>query len=316
MTPTFTLVTPTADQPTGIALCERFMAAQTIDVRQFQWIVVDDGVEPARLTMGQEHIRRQREPECKPAQSFCRNLIEALPRVMGDWIVFIEHDDFYKPGHLELLAELTSQKGALIAGDGIQRYYNVIQRSYRVFENYGACLCQTAIATKLRPNITKVIEGQLAKGKYGVDASLWRDVQPAKWALKHAGTALGIKGLPGRPGLGLGHRPTTDGKWRPDPALAMLRTWIGDAAEIYAPFSADEIAKPKPAAAAAPSHGGADVPLLDAHRASVLLGVDAFGLLKLVRAGKIEVARAEKGRHFFAASEVDRIRQQLNGGGR
>lgn len=44
-----TVITPTADQPTGIALLERYMARQT--VKPDAWIVADDGNTPASLTM-------------------------------------------------------------------------------------------------------------------------------------------------------------------------------------------------------------------------------------------------------------------------
>lgn len=323
MTPKFTLVTPTADQPAGLTLCERFMAAQTLDVRQCQWIVVDDGVEAAALTMGQKHIRRPREADCTPTQSFCRNLLAALPQVKGEWIVFIEHDDYYTPAHLEMLAGLAEKKGAQIVGDGMQRYYNVHQRCYRVFENYGACLCQTAISVSLMPMITKTIEDLLKRNKYGVDAQLWRNVPESKWGVKLAGSALGIKGLPGRAGLGLGHRPTTDGKWTADPDLAMLRSWIGDAADIYAGFSRDmqQPTSKTPTPQQPPAQPLPRVPtrppvprLLDAVDASRALSVDMIGLLKLERRGKIKVEKIERGCRFYTHGEVERVRQVLGAG--
>lgn len=313
MTPKFTLVTPTADQPTGIALCQRSMAAQTLDVRQFQWLVIDDGIDAAALTMGQQHIRRTREADCTPTQSFCRNLLTALPHVKGDWIVFIEHDDYYTPAHLELLAGLVAKKGVQIVGDGMQRYYNVHQRCYRVFENYGACLCQTAIATALTPMITKTIEDLMRRGKYGVDAQLWKNVPQAKWNVTQAGSALGIKGLPGRAGLGLGHRPTTDGKWTADHELAVLRQWIGPAADIYRPFFEHADAEISPAESRASGASPNPPALLDAERAARALGTDITGLLKLERRGTIKPEKMERGRRFFAPAEVERARRVLLG---
>src|SRR3990167_6985387 len=97
MTP-LTLITPTADQPIGIVLCERYMRAQTW--QDFRWIVVDDGEVPATLTMGQEHIRRPREPDCRDVESFCRNLLTAIPLVRTPYVAIIEHDDWYHPDHL------------------------------------------------------------------------------------------------------------------------------------------------------------------------------------------------------------------------
>src|SRR5690606_25010357 len=44
------IITPTADRPRGIELCERYMARQT--VQPHEWVVADGGHIPAKLTMG------------------------------------------------------------------------------------------------------------------------------------------------------------------------------------------------------------------------------------------------------------------------
>ena len=49
-----TVITPTADQPIGMRLLEKYMARQT--VQPDEWIVADDGEVPARLALGQKHI--------------------------------------------------------------------------------------------------------------------------------------------------------------------------------------------------------------------------------------------------------------------
>lgn len=237
-----TLVTVTADQPTGIALCEGFMRAQTVDVSAMRWVVVDDGLQAATLTMGQAHVRRAREPECRPAESFCRNLLAAIPHVGTPWAIFVEHDDWYSPRHLETLLELMARPGSQIAGDGRQRYYNVKERCWRPFVNFGACFCQTALHARQLPLLERLVRQGLAANHYGIDGRLWRHVPRSRWTLRDAGTALGIKGLPGRAGLGLGHRPTAD--WYPDLELVRLREWIGDAADLYAPFYAPSEALP------------------------------------------------------------------------
>jgi glycosyl transferase family 2 len=237
-----TIVTVTADQPIGLALVETYMRAQTVDITGARWVVVDDGLEAATLTMGQQHIRRTREANCRPAQSFCRNLLAALPQIRGEWAIFLEHDDYYGPRHLETILGLMARKDARIAGDGLQRYYNVKERCWHPFNNFGACFCQTALHVKHLPLLKRLVEGHLSADYYGVDAKLWRHVPRREWAVESVGTALGIKGLPGRAGLGLGHRPTAD--WKRDPELETLRTWIGADAERYAPFYAPSAALP------------------------------------------------------------------------
>lgn len=229
-----TLITPTCDQPTGIALCEQFVQRQTIYGRvPIQWIVVDDGIVPAKLTMCQIHVHREREPDCQPAQSFCRNLLAAIPFVSGDTIAFVEHDDHYKPAHLETIcAQLNGS--SLLAGDDQQRYYHVGHRCWRLFQNRGASLCQTAMRRALLPRFGDAVRECLAASRIHVDFTLWSRTPDRERSLARTDTVLGIKGLPGRPGLGVGHRPGP--QWNRDPELTQLREWIGEDAELYSQF--------------------------------------------------------------------------------
>ena len=231
--PTLTLITPTADQPTGIAFLETYIRRQTLwGAAPIQWIVVDDGIVPADLTQGQTHLRRVREDRCHPTESFCRNLLAALPLVHGEYVYFIEHDDYYQPQHLEQLAGQLAQ--AEIAGDASQRYYNVARRIWRVYQNKGASLCQTAIRRSVLPQVASLLYECLAKRQYGLDRALWESVPAAQWSLEPSLTVVGIKGLPGRVGLGIGHRPQQG--WTYDPDGSRLRTWIGEDAASYLPF--------------------------------------------------------------------------------
>lgn len=211
------------------------MQRQTLYGRaSIQWIVVDDGVSPATLAMGQTHILRAREPDCLPAQSFCRNLLAAIPHITGDVIAFIEHDDWYAPAHLEAIVDQLA--GAVqIAGDDQQRYYNVSQRCWRIFPNSGASLCQTAIRRELLPRFEMVARRCLAASKFGVDRALWDATRPHERSLKRADTVVGIKGLPGRRGLGVGHRPSGP-QWTFDAELEQLRAWVGNDADLYRSF--------------------------------------------------------------------------------
>lgn len=227
-----TLITPTCDQPTGIRLCESYVRRQTLyGLVPIQWIVVDDGIEPAKLTMGQTHVRRTREPDCQPTQSFGRNLLAAIPHVTGDTIAFFEHDDWYAPTHLQTIIEQLNGK-ALLAGDDQQRYYNVQHRCWRLFQNKGASLCQTAMRSALLSRFEEVVKQCLVANRFYIDWALWSKVPAAQKTLARTDTVLGIKGLPGRPGLGIGHRPKGP-EWSADPDLSQLRAWIGADAALY-----------------------------------------------------------------------------------
>jgi hypothetical protein len=68
-----------------------------------------------------------------------------------------------------------------------------------------------------------------------VDLRLWGAAQGGRVWNPDARQMIGIKGMPGRAGIGIGHRPR--GSWPKDRDLAVLRRWIGDDAEAYAGFA-------------------------------------------------------------------------------
>lgn len=224
----FTLLTPTCDRPAGFALAERWMAAQTVPVTN--WVVADGGGVPVVPTLGQRHIHVRTPPG---ARNFTTNLLRGLEVVTGDILIVIEDDDYYAPTHLERILEQIHQRGIGIAGDDEQRYYNVQHRRWRVFQNRGASLCQTAIRRELFPLLVRAIsEAQKIGHGYGVDGALWQSAPPAAKSLVRTKTVVGVKGLPGRPGLGIGHRPTGPG-WTDDQNGQQLRAWIGADADAY-----------------------------------------------------------------------------------
>ncbi len=224
------VITPTSNRPVGFALAEIFMARQT---RQpDEWIVADGGMQPVVCTLGQVHLHEVSAPGPK---NFAGNLLRALDAATGDVIVCFEDDDHYKPEHLERLVARLAAADALIAGDDDQRYYNVLKRCWRTFNNEGGCLCQTAFRRELVPVFQTAIRGQIAKNHYGIDTAFWKAVPRARWNLARDHTVLGIKGLPGQVGLGIGHRPGSG--WTADPRLTQLTAWIGDDVSLYVDFA-------------------------------------------------------------------------------
>lgn len=223
------VVTPTADRPLAFALTERYMARQT--VQPDEWIVADGGMTPSVCTMGQIHIHA---PGPAGAGNFGKNLLNGLAVASGDVIVFIEDDDWLRPDHIECLVAV-AERFPLVGSESVQRYYNVAHRCWRRFDNVGASLCQTAIRRELWSAFGETVHSQMAGGRYGVDTTFWRSVPRSKWGMADQMTVLGIKGLPGRPGLGIGHRP--DKRWAKDETFAQLHAWIGNDAELYQPYS-------------------------------------------------------------------------------
>lgn len=225
-------ITPTADRPVAFELVERFMRRQT--VQPDEWIVADGGEVPVACAMGQIHLRGSLGRVPAGAANFAHNLLNGIAEASGDLLIFIEDDDWLAPTHIERMVDLARGPGSLFGADDHQRYYNVAHRSWRVFNNVGASLCQTAMRRSILPAFEQTIRACLAKGTYGIDTTLWRATPQSEWAIAGAETVVGIKGLPGRAGLGVGHRPGIG--WTPDPDLARLRAWIGDDASLYESF--------------------------------------------------------------------------------
>jgi glycosyltransferase involved in cell wall biosynthesis len=223
-----TVITPTADQPTGIALLEKYMERQT--VQPDQWIVSDDGVESAKLTKNQEHLYTERQYE--GGKSLANNMLKALDKVNGDIVLIMEHDDYYQPNHIEIC--LRTLKNYAASGSLWQRYYNIEHKCYLIMKNVGSALCNTAFYADYIPDMQKAAQKAFNENKYCVDRLFWDAlIRKTKTNIHQFNTVVGIKGLPGRKGLGLGHRPDPKRDWKQDPKLEILRTWVGDNIENY-----------------------------------------------------------------------------------
>lgn len=233
--PAITLVTPTHDRPQAFALCEKYMARQT--VKPDRWIVVDDGVEPARCTLGQERIRLLTIDT--PRESFRKNWLTGLQMARGR-ILCIEDDDWYRADYIEQMAEMFDARPLI--GEARARYFNVRHRMFLTHTNrFHASLCQTGIGSEeIRQAAVRVLETD--KRPEMLDGSLWRrsGVSPELKLLRPSSTiCVGIKAVPGRGGMGVGHS-LAEMKAQPyqfDPSAEMLRRWIGEEdAVAYLPF--------------------------------------------------------------------------------
>lgn len=228
------LLTPTSDRPAAFALCERWMqrALRQMPRVPVQWIVADDGLQPACCTLGQEHLRLP--PAENSGESFRRNLAAALQHVRYDAVAFIEDDDWYAPAYLQRVWTWLVG-GAQIVGEARARYYHVRERRYLHCRNSAhASLCQTAIRRELVPWLLAHLKRTETTF---VDIDLWRDaaVKCRQLLWPNSQLSVGIKGLPGKAGIGIGHR--LDASCRRDVDGRVLRQWVGADAEVYRPFA-------------------------------------------------------------------------------
>jgi hypothetical protein len=231
-----TAVTCTGDRPMPFGLCVEYMANQTR--RPDEWIIVDDGRVP--LTQSAQRLQEYCEiPNVKivrrlaqrydPPHTLCVNLLEALEHVSNTSIVFIEDDDWYSPRHIELIDE-GLQAADLVGFQGIV-YYHVGRRCYRAMGETSphASLCQTGITANAGQTLSRICASQ--DTGFFVDLRLWREFAGNINLQKNMGTVVGIKGLPGRPGLTAGWRSSNG--YTPDRELKYLESLIGEDVRNY-----------------------------------------------------------------------------------
>ncbi|HGM6729573.1 TPA: glycosyltransferase family A protein [Stenotrophomonas maltophilia] len=223
-----TLLTATGARPAAWALCERWMSRQDY-AGPVRWIIVDDGPEPQPVTFrrdGWQLVLVRPSPHWAHGQNTqARNLLKGLAAVdPAESLVIIEDDDHYAADWLTTVA--AELQHAELVGEHRARYYNVQQRRGRQLVNTGhASLCSTAMRGSALQDFADACR---SRPKF-IDLELWRRAHDRRLFGGHR--VVGIKGLPGRGGIGMGHDAGFKGE--PDSTGALLRNWIGDDAEVY-----------------------------------------------------------------------------------
>ena len=218
------LLTTTGGRPEAWELCKRWVRQQT---RQADaWIIVDDCAEMSDMsgiTIPTMLVRPQ--PFWQPGQNTqARNLLAALESVTpNDTLIIIEDDDYYAPTWVQSVVEWS--KRFELVGERNALYYHVGHRQYRSCGNLThASLCSTA----MRGSALEFFKRVCQKNYKFIDMQLWRNFRGSK-KLFDTKMTTGIKGLPGRAGIGGGHRMSG----RPDPNGELLKKRIGDDASVY-----------------------------------------------------------------------------------
>lgn len=234
-----TLITATGSRPEAWALCQKYMYRQTTKEFVDWYVVYDSEAKPlllphpdnfkVRLIQGQKlwrpGINTQRPNLDTAIQALRQELKSAIVPLSAIPVFVIEDDDWYAATYLETMLFFL-QKFPFV-GQANSRYYNVAERSHRQWLNYQhASLCETAF----HANQLDVFERGVNSGDLFMDCSLWRIVKTEKiphLLFDHLGLVCGIKGLPGRQGIGAGHTP--DPTFTRDPGYRQLFDWVGNA---------------------------------------------------------------------------------------
>lgn len=202
------LITPTGGRPEQIKHCMGFMKNQTYSGPVI-WILVDDCY-PTTVNTVPEDFREDWTivkfypfPIWKEGDNTqARNLkagIEEVKKYDVDAVFIIEDDDYYTPKYLSVMT--AALKGFDVVGEIQTVYYNVQLKSERRCVNTKhSSLFQTAFTPKMISLFEEVLTYQ---EKY-IDISFFKEAKNIQF-LKGLNLSVGIKGLPGRGGIGNGH---------------------------------------------------------------------------------------------------------------
>lgn len=224
-----TVVTATGARPEAFARCEYYMKRQTYK-GPLEWVIVDDyQQEPTKCTMSNQIYVKGPKPWRPGINTQRPNLDAALPYIRGDYIFIWEDDDWYAPTFLEHYLRLLQYYSAV--GEGNSKYYNIQQRCWREWKNYEHCsLCQSGFRQELMPRFEEAVNS----GELFIDMALWRIFHAHKlkpFLFNGQNLTIGIKGMPGRFGIGAGHAP--DNTYIKDPGLTKLAELIGPEDAAY-----------------------------------------------------------------------------------
>lgn len=227
-----TLLTATGCRPQAWAITERWAQAQDFD-GEVDWIIVDDGEEPQPITFKRDGWRTivvRPQPYWQPGQNTqARNLAAGLKLVeKGSRLVIWEDDDYMHPAYLRTVHRWLDTHD--LVGEAPARYYNIkSRRALQLKNKQHASLCCTAMKGKA----IEAFARELVPGVQFIDMNLWRNFYGTK-ALYPTKLVVGLKGLPGRTGIGMGHKPDMRGD--DDPNLLTLKDWIGEEAAAILPL--------------------------------------------------------------------------------
>lgn len=213
-----TAITPTGGRPEALGLCDQYMQRQTC--QDFRWVVLDDCDPQAYTPTRADKIIRPDWRWATGDNTQHKAMLELL-KEPGP-VVIIEDDDWYHPDWIRTCIEQLEHHE--LFGERHTLYYHVANRTWKRMNNaHHASLCATACRGSAKDILIAVCHA----GARMIDHQLWRSHQGH---LVDTDQVIGIKGLPGRPGIGVGHK-MNNGK--PDQDLGKLRGWIGNDVTAY-----------------------------------------------------------------------------------
>jgi hypothetical protein len=211
---------------------------------QVLWVIIDDGI-PRTTIFIPDNFRDNwsihkifPQPAWQPGNNTqARNIIAGLDFIEMNYkdveaIFIIEDDDYYKPQYLERM--MSRFNGFKVLGEMNTIYYNVIYRTYFVNRNTShSSLFQIAFRPEMIPLFRSVMKEKFIDFKFYEKLHAQEYVRRGEVGFFNEGNlAVGMKGIPGRAGIGAGHGRLLN--MLPDPQMKYLLTQIPlEDAQLY-----------------------------------------------------------------------------------
>lgn len=226
------LLTPTGNRLIQFNFCVEMMTNQTYG-GDVTWVIVDDGKDHmVTPSVKNWNIIHEKLPEGH-GNTQAKNIIHGLQHCdENSKLIIIEDDDFYHKDWIDIIDK--NLEHSEVSGITRAKYYNIKTATYKIHGNRRhSSLCSTGLRGT---NAFNFLKDSCVQHRKFIDIHFWRNFSGIK-KLFDGNNVIGIKGLPGRGGIGSGHnRPLNN----TDTNGEVLNKWIGkDWADKYRSIYSD-----------------------------------------------------------------------------
>lgn len=205
MTNKICVITPTGDRPEALNLSYQYLYRQTF--KDIEWLVIDDGNIPHFIDdckIKYKYINRQSNTNVLK-NTLRENIICALSNLPDcTHIAIWEDDDWYSPFRLERQLSLMEVNDYILHGYKHTIYYNIKYKNWYQFHNKThASFFETMMSKDMALQYRDILINE--NPNMFEDTALWKYFGEQGALTDNEGLCIGIKGMPGRNGIGTGH---------------------------------------------------------------------------------------------------------------
>ena len=238
------LITPTGARQDQFNLCGKFMERQTYK-GAVTWIIIDDAKPittdniDETFKVGWTVIKVYPTPTWQQGQNTQgRNIAAGIDALLDNYkiedieaVFIIEDDDYYRPVYLERMMERFN--GFKVLGEMNTVYYNVFYRNFFTNRNTShVSLFQLAFKPEMIPLFKTCYNERFIDFKFYEKLHAEGYVRRGDVGFFNEGNlAIGMKGMPGRAGIGAGHGNLMH--MTPDKNMNYLTSQINEDAILY-----------------------------------------------------------------------------------